>query len=387
MMRICFICHEYPPFPHGGIGTFVQVLGRALVQMGHKVRVAGLYPSNFQVAAREDDHGVEVFRLRESPNDWGGMRARMKLFSLIGRWARRGEIDLIEVPDAQGWAAFWPKMRVPVITRVHGSATYFARVLEKKWTRDRKIMDWLERKAIRRSDFWCSVSQYAADRTAEIFDLAPPTAISRVPIAVPPEIDFAQRDPGRVMYTGTLTPKKGIISLVRAWPSVRHRCPRAELHIYGKGDAAMQCMLMRELDGDSRSSVQFHGHTARPEVLRQLQQARVAVFPSYAEAFAFAPLEAMVTGCPTVYSTRTSGPEAMEHEKEGLLVDPDNIPELANSLIRILTDDCLAAEMGRAGRERVIRDFSIERVTKDIERYYRERLIRFHGVVRARKVA
>ena len=41
-MKICFLCSEYPPVPHGGAGTFTQVTARALVQAGHDVRVVGL---------------------------------------------------------------------------------------------------------------------------------------------------------------------------------------------------------------------------------------------------------------------------------------------------------------------------------------------------------
>jgi hypothetical protein len=42
-MRVCFLCNEYPPGPHGGIGTFTQMLARALVQAGHQAWVIGRY--------------------------------------------------------------------------------------------------------------------------------------------------------------------------------------------------------------------------------------------------------------------------------------------------------------------------------------------------------
>jgi glycogen synthase len=42
-MNILFICDEYPPGRHGGIGTVVQLTARALVSQGHNVVVAGFY--------------------------------------------------------------------------------------------------------------------------------------------------------------------------------------------------------------------------------------------------------------------------------------------------------------------------------------------------------
>ncbi len=58
-MKICFICGEYPPGPHGGIGTFVQVLARALVAAGHEVRVLGAYGTAYHAANEEVDQGVQ----------------------------------------------------------------------------------------------------------------------------------------------------------------------------------------------------------------------------------------------------------------------------------------------------------------------------------------
>ncbi len=36
-LRVGFVCHEYPPGPHGGIGTLVQTLARGLAARGHRV--------------------------------------------------------------------------------------------------------------------------------------------------------------------------------------------------------------------------------------------------------------------------------------------------------------------------------------------------------------
>ena len=71
-MKLCFVCREYPPGPHGGIGTMTQVLARALVRAGHEVRSVGLYPSWYEAPERQDDQGVQVLRLRqrEHPLGW-----------------------------------------------------------------------------------------------------------------------------------------------------------------------------------------------------------------------------------------------------------------------------------------------------------------------------
>ena len=70
-MRICFICSEYPPDAHGGIGAFTQLLGRGLVQRGHEVHVIGVYTQPTVGSAWQEDEGVRVWRPRE-PGHWLG---------------------------------------------------------------------------------------------------------------------------------------------------------------------------------------------------------------------------------------------------------------------------------------------------------------------------
>lgn len=388
---IAFVCDEYPSLPHGGIGTFVQMLGRALVGRGYRVRVVGLYDPALLAGGqeRELDQGVEVYRLAMPKGGGAGRlggalawyRARKLLYDTVAGWARAGEIDLVEVPDAGGWAAWWPKLPVPVIARVHGSGSYFRSVLGQERSR---LLFAIERASMRRVDNWCAVSRFSGEQTRALFGLGPVGAISNVPVSIPPPVDFAGRVPNRVVYTGTLTAKKGILSLARAWNQVKKECPDAELHVFGKDKLAgagemMSARARAEISERWRESVVFHGHTRREQVLAELGRAWTAVFPSYAEAFAFAPMEAMATGCPTIYSLRTSGPELIEEGVNGFLIDPDDATGIARAITRLLGNAGEAERIGAAGRERVERNFTPAILIPRMEQFYREAAGRFHG--------
>lgn len=371
-LRVCFVCQEYPPEAQGGIGTFTQMVGRYLVRAGWSVRVLGFRSREYSGPDIHEDEGVQVHRLTPPDRDAFDVRAIARLYRTVKRWANAGEIDLVELPDAQGWAAGWPPLAVPVIARVHGSSTYFGRELGRPLSRGNY---WRERLSIRRADAWCSVSHYAGNKTQEIFDLNPPGAISRVPVAVPEPVDPDRRVRNRVVYTGTLTPKKGIERLLEAWPEVAKQIPDSTLEVYGKdirSNPSTTEILLERLDEASRASVKFHGHRPRPELLEALQTASVAVFPSYAEAFAFAPIEAMATGCPTVYSSRTSGAELVQHGVNGLLIDPDQPQQIANAVVSILSDEGLAQRLGEAGRKSVVNNYTIEKLGPQIASFYWE---------------
>jgi glycosyltransferase involved in cell wall biosynthesis len=78
----------------------------------------------------------------------------------------------------------------------------------------------------------------------------------------------------------------------------------------------------------------------------------------------------MAVGCPTIFSDRGSGPELLTHEREGLLVNPDKPEDIANSILRVLRNPSFAREIGEAGRERVQRVFSVDRLVTQNESFY-----------------
>jgi glycosyltransferase involved in cell wall biosynthesis len=70
-----------------------------------------------------------------------------------------------------------------------------------------------------------------------------------------------------------------------------------------------------------------------------------------------------------VVAFAVDGPqEIITDRKDGLLVEPDNVEELAEAIVTVLTDGDLARELGREGRETVISRFSarvfVERISE-----------------------
>ena len=218
-MRICLVCNEYPPGPSGGIGTFVQTLGRALVGAGHQVYVLGLYRPGYVAPEREVDQGVEVLRLRASARRLGWIADRVRFFRTVQQWIKTKAIDLVEVPDFEGWTALWPRLSVPVVVRLHGSVSYFAAEMGRL---RRRRMFYLERAALRRADHWCSVSRYTAEKTQRLFGLRRGAdAILHNPVEVTDDPPFGCRARQEVVFTGTLAAKKGIDAGLAGGPTRR----------------------------------------------------------------------------------------------------------------------------------------------------------------------
>ncbi|MCX8035975.1 MAG: glycosyltransferase family 4 protein [Candidatus Sumerlaeia bacterium] len=95
----------------------------------------------------------------------------------------------------------------------------------------------------------------------------------------------------------------------------------------------------------------------RDDVPALMSLCNVYVLPSYREGMPRSILEAMAMGLPVV-ATRIRGcrEEVVEGET-GFLVPPRDVPQLADRLLRILTDREAARRMGEAGRRRAVAQF------------------------------
>jgi glycosyltransferase involved in cell wall biosynthesis len=371
-MTICFVCSEYPPHPHGGIGTVTSVLAHALVARGHQVRAIGVYGPEVVPERAVDGGGVAVRRLAEPPRWRGGwISGRVALWRELRRWAAAGEVDVIEVPDWQGWAAGWPQWHVPVVARLHGSMTYFA---HEQGRLPSPLVRELEIRTLRRASAWCAVSRYTASRTARYVGTSRPTVVLPNPVEHVPDGD-GPRDGSAVVFAGTLTPKKGVVALAEAWNAVVTQHPDACLHCFGKDgrmpdDTSVRDAMLARMSTAARERVRFHGQVPRDVLRRALSAAGIAVCPSFAEAFAMAPLEAMAAGCATVSTKLGSGPEQFTHEQHGLLVDPREPATIAAALCRLLGSPSECQQLADAGRRWVRHAYGVADLARRNEEWY-----------------
>lgn len=91
--------------------------------------------------------------------------------------------------------------------------------------------------------------------------------------------------------------------------------------------------------------------TPNSEALRQLyRQADLFVLPSYAEGLPLVLMEATAAGLPVIATDIAAIPEAVHHQRTGLLVRPGAVPELRAALQALIDDPNRRQAMGRAGR-------------------------------------
>src|SRR5262249_32317760 len=115
-------------------------------------------------------------------------------------------------------------------------------------------------------------------------------------------------------------------------------------------------------------SVIFTGQ--REDVADILRDVDIVVHPSLSEGLSNVILEAMAAAIPVV-ATRVGGtPELVREGVTGLLVPPGNASDLAQAIGRLLDEPALARGLGDVARQRIIHEFSIERMLRQTENLY-----------------
>lgn len=393
-MNILFICDEYPPGQHGGIGTMVQVLSRELVKQGHQVSVIGLYPYYYGGENYENDLGVEVYRLRYGLNLGGkskhflykafgklprfirkninGKQAFNKLTKKIEELIKEKGIDVIEIQDWNTFTFFigfnvdWPLFSVPFIVKSNGSYSYFKDEMKLE------TKDFFKNNDIalyKRADALSSVSKYTESVNRRVFQYTSRVQILYNAIELPNiNIDLNKKEK-TFIFTGTLIKKKGVWELMRAWNIVNEEHPNAVLKIYGKGKVEeLKALLTKE----AKSTVKFLGHVTREELFNELSVATAAIFPSYSECFSLAPLEAMAVGCPVINSRLSSGAELVVDKENGALIQPTDIVGMANTIIEMIENKELQKKYSINGLATIHEKFTIEKSAKDHIAFYNE---------------
>ncbi len=147
----------------------------------------------------------------------------------------------------------------------------------------------------------------------------------------------------RAVFVGQLGVRKGILTLLEAW---KRAALDGELWLVGGPEEVIGPRLE---PWRARPNVKFLGFRSDvPEVLRA---SSVFVFPSLEEGSALVTYEAMACGLPLIV-TEESGSVA-RHDREALVIPPDNVDALAAALTALAADPARAGQMGLAARGRV----------------------------------
>ena len=157
-----------------------------------------------------------------------------------------------------------------------------------------------------------------------------------------------------VLSVSRLVQGKGIHRVIEAMPKVISEVPDTRYIIVGGGGGNFEIQL-RELAevSSARDSITFLGPVSGDQKFECFSRGDVFVLPSEGEAFGIVFVEAMGFGMPVIGGRSGGAMEVIAHGENGLLVDSNDVEEIADAIIYLLKNPDESRRLGENGRRRV----------------------------------
>jgi glycosyltransferase involved in cell wall biosynthesis len=149
-----------------------------------------------------------------------------------------------------------------------------------------------------------------------------------------------------LFYSGSLSPRKNMLNVLRAFNSIKDKIPH---NLYFTAGDSWK-------DNDISIYVQKHrlesrviklGFLSEEELILMYNIAGIYLYPSLYEGFGLPILEAQACGCPVITSNMSSCPEIAGDA--AYLVDPRSVDQIAQAILSVASDEKLRAELIQKG--------------------------------------
>ena len=175
-----------------------------------------------------------------------------------------------------------------------------------------------------------------------------------------------------VLFAGSITEVKDIITLLKAIALVRDRIPAVRLHLAGRvtSESYEREIVAYVQEHGLSPCVAFLGLLDRPALLREYAECALVALSSRQENAPMAVIEAMAVGR-AVVCTRVGGVPGLVMEGEtGYMVPPGDAEQMANRISELLLNPAQRTAMGQRAREQALKRFSVAQVAQRYRETY-----------------
>jgi glycosyltransferase involved in cell wall biosynthesis len=394
-MRIGYFIPGWPPGGgySNGIVTTLGLLGEQLSLNGHEVfYVTGdgrtfLRDQEISVGqqAWQETSLLEKLHFKLNAEDaffwWGSNR----LANVVEKLVQVRNLDIFHMEETFGVGlTVIRRLQIPVVIQVHGPWFLHA-PLQAPQSSNRQKLRRIKREgqAIHNAAGITAPSRDVLERV-ELFYGLPKCLTEVIQNPSPPPArrwTLDSCDHNLILFVGRFDLHKGADILLRAFAKVAKDRKEVKLLFVGP-DSGLQFdggvirlpeYLTQHIPAAVRERIEYLGPLPHSKIERLRTQAYVTIVCSRYENFPNTVIEAMAVGCPII-ATNTGGiPEMIFHSRNGLLVDVEDVDELASAIAEMLNDSTLACKLG----EQAARDCRDWLDAKKVS----ERMVSFYSTV------
>jgi glycosyltransferase involved in cell wall biosynthesis len=369
-MHILFVCNEYPPCPHGGIGVFTKKLAEAFVLKGYKASVIG-YDETIRSTQTKVENGVLVRRLPKHRStvkltlgkytlSFEPISSRKNLSKNLDAFIKEIKPDLVESYDWGG--PLYKKPGIPLIVRMHGANTAHAFAQSKPVS---SILSYFERRNIKFATSLIAVSDYIGMLTLNSLKLSRlsfKTIYNAVDTNEFHPNNAIVKNRSKLLFVGRIHPLKGLNELIRCCNILFQQNPSLTLDIIGDGNDHYKQELESIIDDTIKHRIRFIGRVPHHELAKYYNEAAILFMPSQSEAFGLTAIEAMACRTAVAITNKASGPEIVTDRVNGLLIDFNDSEIAAKTINDLLSDQNLIEDLATAGLKHIKENFTLHKI-------------------------
>ncbi|PGM87435.1 glycosyltransferase family 4 protein [Bacillus cereus] len=170
-----------------------------------------------------------------------------------------------------------------------------------------------------------------------------------------------------MFYAAEFNKNKNQSLLIQSLAQLKNEVPHAKLLLAGEGPLMKECKNIAAQLGVS-SMVHFLGY--RNDIALLLQMCDLAVASSYREGLPVNIMEAMACGLPVIATDNRGHRELIIHNKNGWIIDRDDIKTMSERINSISKNAKLQAQFGQCGRTIITNKYSVNEVLKEKQEIY-----------------
>lgn len=182
---------------------------------------------------------------------------------------------------------------------------------------------------------------------------------------------FGLDDSRVILFVGTLDRAhyfKGVEYLLQSLSKLKDK--DVQLLIIGEGNLKNHYIAMAGKMG-VLSKTKFAGEVFHDELPEYYAASDIVVLPSFeTECFGLTLVEAMACGRAVISSNLPGVRTVVDHDKNGLLVEPKNVEALTSKINYLLENEDLRVKFGKKGRIKAMEKYSWRRIGQKLEEIY-----------------
>lgn len=350
-MKIAMV-GQFPPH-FGGVGVHIHTLSKKLVEEGHEVFVI-TYPHK----EIRDIDGIHVIGTKgiNLPGIRGLMfknNAKKALEDLI----KKEDIDIIHghylFPAGAAAVEVGNKHNIKTYVTAHGSDMF-------ELYKSKPFMRPTIKKVLKNADGIFAVSKALRQEiiATGVSGIAEKTKLSWNSVDISKfslkdddsfKKEFGLFDKPIVLFVGNLIKRKNVGALLEA-----KKIAKSDYYLVIVGDGPLSKKLRKKVEDENISDVIFTG--SRTDVENIIPNCDFLVLPSFSESFGLVLIEALACGKPVIGSD-VGGISEIINDDVGLLVNPNDVSSISNSIDKLVDDEDLRVSLSRNARNRA-KDFS-----------------------------